>query len=59
LGDALAAAAQAAFTTGLHLGALIAAITSLALAGFVLARGRVGVATEEPEPVDETVAGTD
>ncbi|RHW25377.1 MFS transporter [Nocardioides immobilis] len=58
-GEALVTAAEAAFTTGLHLGALIAAISSLALAGFVLARGRVGVITEEPEPVDEPVACSD
>ncbi|MDQ4051130.1 MAG: MFS transporter, partial [Actinomycetota bacterium] len=55
-GEALVAAAEAAFTTGLHLGALIAAITSLALAGFILARGRVGVATEHPDLADEAVA---
>jgi MFS transporter, DHA2 family, multidrug resistance protein len=59
LGDALVAAAEAAFTTGLHLGALIAAVSSLALAGFVLARGPVGVVAEEPEPVDEPVACAD
>ena len=58
-GEALVTAAEAAFTTGLHLGALIAAISSLALAGFVLARGRVGVLTKEPEPVDEAVACAD
>jgi hypothetical protein len=52
-------AAEAAFTTGLHLGALIAAISSLALAGFVLARGRVGVLTGAPEPVDEDVTCAD
>jgi MFS transporter, DHA2 family, multidrug resistance protein len=52
-------AAEAAFTTGLHLGALIAATTSLGLAVFVLARGRVGVATEEPELVEEAVVCTD
>lgn len=52
-GEALVTAAEAAFTTGLHLGALIAAIASLALAGFVLARGRVGVVNGDPEPVDE------
>jgi DHA2 family multidrug resistance protein-like MFS transporter len=55
-GESLVTAAEAAFTTGLHLGALIAAASSLALAGFVLARGRVGVLAEEPEPVDEAVA---
>jgi DHA2 family multidrug resistance protein-like MFS transporter len=59
LGDALAAAAEAAFTTGVHLGALIAAVSSLVLAGVVLARGRVGVVAEEPEPVDEPVACAD
>ncbi len=58
-GDVLVTAAEAAFTTGLHLGALIAAIASLALAVFVLARGRVGVVTEEAEPVDEPVACLD
>jgi MFS transporter, DHA2 family, multidrug resistance protein len=58
-GEALTAAAEAAFTTGLHLGALIAATTSLGLAVFVLARGRVGVATEEPELVEEAVVCTD
>ena len=52
-------AAEAAFTTGLHLGALIAAIASLALAAFVLARGRVGVVTEEAESIDEPVACLD
>jgi DHA2 family multidrug resistance protein-like MFS transporter len=59
LGDALVAAAEAAFTTGLHLGALIAAVSSLALAGVVLARGRVGVVAEESEPVDEPIACAD
>jgi MFS transporter, DHA2 family, multidrug resistance protein len=59
LGDALVAAAEAAFTTGVHLGALIAAVSSLALAGVVLARGRVGVMAEEPEPVDEPAACAD
>jgi len=54
-GDALLAAAEAAFTTGVHLGALIAAVSSLALAAFVLSRGRVGVLTEEPEPVEAPV----
>lgn len=54
-GESLVTAAEAAFTTGLHLGALIAAASSLVLAGFVLARGRVGVLAEEPEPVDEAV----
>lgn len=54
-GDALVAAAEAAFTTGLHLGAAIAAITSLALAGFVLARGPVGV-VEEPDDTSSPVA---
>ncbi|WQQ26150.1 MFS transporter [Nocardioides bizhenqiangii] len=54
-GEALMNAAEAAFTTGVHLGALIAAVSSLALAGFVLSRGRVGVLTEEPEPVEEPV----
>jgi DHA2 family multidrug resistance protein-like MFS transporter len=58
-GEALVTAAESAFTTGLHLGALIAAITSLALAGFVLARGRVGVIAEEPKPVDEAVPCAD
>jgi DHA2 family multidrug resistance protein-like MFS transporter len=58
-GEALTAAAEAAFTTGLHLGALIAAITSLGLAVFVLARGRVGLATEEPELVDQTGLAAD
>jgi DHA2 family multidrug resistance protein-like MFS transporter len=58
-GEALVTAAESAFTTGLHLGALIAAITSLALAGFVLARGRVGVVAEEPKPVDEAVTCAD
>jgi len=57
--EALVSAAETAFTTGLHLGALIAAISSLALAGFVLIRGRVGVISEEPEPVDDPVACAD
>ena len=64
-GEGLVSAAEAAFTTGLHLGALIAAVVSLALAGFVLARGRVGVITdeaevpEEPDPVPEAVTCAD
>ena len=59
LGDALIAAAEDSFTTGVHIGALIAALTSLVLAGFVLTRGRVGVISEEPELVDEPAACTD
>ncbi|KAA1427622.1 MFS transporter [Nocardioides antri] len=55
-GEALVAAAEAAFTTGVHLGALIAAVASLALAAFVLTRGRAGLLNEEPQPVDELVA---
>lgn len=61
-GDALVAAAEAAFTTGLHLGAAIAAVTSLALAGFVLARGPVGVIEEsepEPEPAGQPAPDAD
>lgn len=59
-GDALVAAAEAAFTTGLHLGAIIAAVTSLVLAGFVLARGPVGVIDDsEPEPEDQAVSVAD
>lgn len=60
-GDALRAAAETAFTTGLHLGAAIAAVTSLALAGFVLFRGPVGVIEEEaePDPVDQPAVGAD
>jgi DHA2 family multidrug resistance protein-like MFS transporter len=53
LGDTLVAGAQAAFTTGVHLGALIAAVMSLALACFVLARARARVVDEEPELVDQ------
>jgi DHA2 family multidrug resistance protein-like MFS transporter len=51
--------AQTAFTTGVHLGALIAAVTSLALAGFVLTRGRVGVVPDEPEYVHAPVECVD
>lgn len=45
-GEALVAAAEAAFTTGLHLGALIAAVVSLGLAGFVLVHARRSGTTE-------------